>query len=206
MRFKQLEIDYILTAFDEVLNVYNYDAPKGEERKKIKKLEDKIENQIYEIMKKFNDDYIKIKFLKETTPKEILEVLFEDKKARIIYLEVINEIWEKTAWDKSIINAFLLYVLNINNSMVLPTDYLYEVVSEWKEMNINTVDKAVKLLNLLNKEISKDTHFEIELNNDELYLLADVLREYRLDWYSKRDKEAKSIEKLINKIERNDRS
>lgn len=118
-----------------------------------------------------NDE--KVNFLLSTTPKEILET-FSGMGACVSELDNINVIWEKTGWDKGVINAFILYIMKKKNGQLPSFNYLDKVASEWKRMGINDVSKASSYLETEAEPIKK-----VESTNEEKS--SDWLD----DWYKK---------------------
>lgn len=87
----------------------------------------------------------KLNLVVNTTPKEILESI-SGMGAAVSELALINEIWEKTGWDKGIINAFVLFIMKKKDGKLPSLNYLDRVANEWKRMGIDTAWKALEYL------------------------------------------------------------
>lgn len=110
-------------------------------------------------------------FLDQTTPKEILESL-SGMGASVAELNTINELWEKTGWDKGVINGFLTYILKKKDGKLPSFNYLDKVASEWKRMNLNTTKDVVQYL-------------ESNIDSKEDDFLKDEKCDWLIEWYKK---------------------
>lgn len=133
-----------------------------------------------------------------TTPYDYLKAQYKGSKPTIRDLRLIESLLVDQKLKPGVVNVLISYVLKINNQK-LSKNYIEAIVGQWKRLNIETVEDAMRVTEKEHKKLNRI----INKGGSSLKRKSEQSKENLPDWFDKKlEKESvtKEEEDEINKL------
>ena len=138
------------------------------------------------------------------TPYDFLRSKYKTGEPSLRDLRLIESLLVDQKMNPGVVNVLIAYVLKINNQK-LTKSYVDTIAGQWKRLNIETVEEAMKISEKEHKKLKRQ--LESKNKNQMVKSKATTKEEVVPDWFDKElkneemsEEEASELDQLLNSI------
>lgn len=137
------------------------------------------------------------------TPYDFLRSKYKTGEPSLRDLKLIESLLADLKMNPGVVNVLIAYVLKINNQK-LSKNYVETIAGQWKRLNVETVEEAMRVSEKEHKKLKKQ--FE-QKNAPSKQVIRKVKEETLPDWFDKNleneemtEEEQRELEQILNSI------
>ena len=139
-------------------------------------------------------------------PYDFLRSKYKTGEPSLRDLKIIESLLVDQKMTPGVVNDLIAYVLKINNQK-LSKNYIDTIAGQWKRLNIETVEEAMRISEKEHKKLKKQ--FENKTNKQQITYQAKPKKEELPDWFNKELKneemtedDMKELDDILNSIDK----
>ncbi len=139
-------------------------------------------------------------------PYDFLRSKYKTGEPSLRDLKIIESLLVDQKMTPGVVNVLIAYVLKINNQK-LSKNYIDTIAGQWKRLNIETVEEAMRISEKEHKKLKKQ--FENKTNKQQITYQAKPKKEELPDWFNKELKneemtedDMKELDDILNSIDK----
>lgn len=139
-------------------------------------------------------------------PYDFLRSKYKTGEPSLRDLKIIESLLVDQKMTPGVVNVLIAYVLKINNQK-LSKNYIDTIAGQWKRLNIETVEEAMRISEKEHKKLKKQ--FENKTSKQQITYQAKPKKEELPDWFNKELKneemtedDMKELDDILNSIDK----
>jgi replication initiation and membrane attachment protein len=139
-------------------------------------------------------------------PYDYLRSKYKTGEPSLRDLKLIESLLVDLKLTPGVVNVLIAYVLKINNQK-LSKNYIDTIAGQWKRLNIETVEEAMRISEKEHKKLKKQFETKTTKQTQPVYHSKNVKKEELPDWFNKElkneemsEEDMKELDDILNSI------
>lgn len=148
-----------------------------------------------------NSKWAKMVYTFETVnPYDFLRSKYKTGEPSLRDLKIIESLLVDQKMTPGVVNVLIAYVLKINNQK-LSKNYIDTIAGQWKRLNIETVEEAMRISEKEHKKLKKQFENKTSKQNQTVYHSKIQKKEELPDWFNKELKNEEMTEEDMKELD-----